>query len=68
MIVDIEGTGKAAQIIKAGHALLDVEEVDRKPFIAFVPLPIPPSLTRTSDELCAAERQTVLLGRSSMPA
>ena len=42
MVVDIEGTGEAKlhKIIKAGNALLDVEEVDRKPFI-FVPLPIP---------------------------
>ena len=36
MMVDIEGTGQATlhKIIKAGNALLDVEEVDRKPFIS----------------------------------
>lgn len=43
--IDIDGTGKASlyKIIKAGGYILDKEEVDRKPFIPFVPLPIPHS-------------------------
>lgn len=43
--IDIDGTGKAClyKIIKAGNQILDKEEVDRKPFIPFVPLPIPHS-------------------------
>lgn len=43
--LDIEGTGiaKLYKIIKAGNYVLDREEVDRKPFIPFVPLPIPHS-------------------------
>ncbi len=43
--LDIEGTGiaKLYKIIKAGSHVLDREEVDRKPFVAFVPLPIPHS-------------------------
>ena len=47
MMVDIEGSGTATlhRILKAGNALLEVEEVDRKPFIAFCPLPIPTAST-----------------------
>ena len=43
--IDIEGDGiaKLYKIIKAGNYILDREEVDRKPFIPFVPLPIPHS-------------------------
>ena len=43
--LDIEGTGEARlwKIIKAGGHVLDKEEVNRKPFVAFVPLPIPHS-------------------------
>jgi hypothetical protein len=43
--LDIEGTGEAKlwKIIKAGREILDKEEVNRKPFIPFVPLPIPHS-------------------------
>lgn len=43
--LDIEGTGvaKLYKVIKAGNFVLDREEVNRKPFIAFVPLPIPHS-------------------------
>ena len=48
MVVDIEGTGEAKlhKIIKAGNAPLDVEEVDRKPFIAFGP-PLPRPAVRS---------------------
>lgn len=43
--LDTEGTGvaKLYKIIKAGSYILDREEVDRRPFIPFVPLPIPHS-------------------------
>lgn len=43
--LDVEGTGvaKLYKIIKAGNYILDREEVDRKPFVPFVPLPIPHS-------------------------
>lgn len=43
--LDTEGTGvaKLYKIIKAGNYILDREEVDRRPFIPFVPLPIPHS-------------------------
>jgi hypothetical protein len=43
--LDIEGTGEARlwKIIKAGGQVLDKEEVNRRPFVTFVPLPIPHS-------------------------
>ena len=59
MMVDIEGTGTATlhRILKAGHALLEVEETDRKPFITFCPLPIPHSFTAvTSPTVCALRK------------
>ena len=68
MVVDIEGTGEAKlhKIIKAGNALLDVEEVDRKPFIAFVPLPIPHAFfgSNFADRLCATQNAQTVLTRS----
>jgi hypothetical protein len=41
--LDIEGTGVAElwKITKAGNAMLDKVKVNRRPFIPFVPLPIP---------------------------
>ena len=45
MELDCEGTGVAElyRIIKAGNTLLSKDIVTRKPFVAFVPLPIPHS-------------------------
>jgi hypothetical protein len=45
MRLDMEGTGetKLYKIVKCGNVVLEYEEVDRKPFIAFVPLTIPHS-------------------------
>lgn len=45
MRLDMDGSGetKLYKIVKCGNVVLDSEEVDRKPFIAFVPLPIPHS-------------------------
>ena len=41
--LDCEGTGIAElyKITKAGNVILDKEKVTRKPYIAFVPLPVP---------------------------
>lgn len=41
--LDIEGTGTAElfKITKAGNVILDKEQVSRKPFVSFVPLPVP---------------------------
>lgn len=40
--LDLEGTGKTYlyKIIKCGSEILDLEKVDRKPFMVFVPLPL----------------------------
>lgn len=43
--LDVEGSGVAelCRVIKAGNVLLEKEKVSRKPFVTFVPLPIPHS-------------------------
>ena len=68
MMVDIEGSGTATlhRILKAGNALLEVEEVDRKPFIAFCPLPIPHAFygSNFADRLCATQNARTVLTRS----
>lgn len=68
LVVDIEGTGEAKlhKIIKAGNSLLDVEEVDHKPFVAFVPLPTPHSFfgSNFADKLCATQNARTVLTRS----
>lgn len=45
LYLDKEGSGETElyKIIRAGNVILDEEKVDKKPFIAFVPLPIPHS-------------------------
>ena len=42
-MMDIEATGEAElyRMVKAGNVLLEKEKVARKPFVAFIPLPIP---------------------------
>ena len=43
LYLDMEGTGetKLHKVTKSGNVILDVEEVDKKPFISFCPLPTP---------------------------
>lgn len=43
--LDCEGTGRAElyKVIKAGNVILEKTDVTRKPYIAFVPLPVPHS-------------------------
>lgn len=43
--LDMEGDGTTREykIVRSGNVILEVEEVDRKPFVAFVPLPTPHS-------------------------
>lgn len=45
LYLDKEGTGKTYlyKVIRSGNVILDEEQVDRKPFIPFIPLPIPHS-------------------------
>lgn len=68
MMVDVDGSGTASlhRIMKAGNALLEVEEVDRKPFIAFCPLPIPHAFygSNFADRLCSTQNARTVLTRS----
>lgn len=43
MPIDMDGTGEAKlwKITLAGDTILDKEQVDKKPFIAFTPIPVP---------------------------
>ena len=43
MMIDPEGTGVAElyRLVKAGNVLLEMEKTNHRPFVAFVPLPIP---------------------------
>lgn len=43
--IDMDGSGEAKlyKVTKAGSTILDHERVDNKPFVAYVPLPIPHS-------------------------
>lgn len=45
MHLDMDGTGEAKlwKVTKCGSVILDYERVDNKPFVAYVPLPIPHS-------------------------
>ena len=58
------------RILKAGNALLEVEEVERKPFVAFCPLPIPHSFygSNFADRLCATQNARTVLTRSILYA
>ena len=60
------GTAKRYKIIKAGNALLDIEEVDRLPFVTFCPLPVPHSFygSNFAEKLCDTQNARTVLTRS----
>ncbi len=66
--IDVEGSGVAElyKIIKAGNVLLDKEKVNRKPFITFVPLPIPHAFygNNFGHKLIATQNARTVLTRS----
>lgn len=68
IMVDVEGTGiaKLHRVVKAGNEILDMEEVDRKPFISFAPLPIPHSFygSNFAEKLIATQNARTILTRS----
>jgi len=68
VMLDVDGTGIAElhKIVKAGNVLLDIETVDRKPFFAFVPLPIPHAFygSNFADKLVATQNARTVLTRS----
>ena len=63
---DGEGVAKRYKIIKAGNALLDMEEVDRLPFVTFCPLPVSHSFygSNFAEKLCATQNARTVLTRS----
>ena len=68
IMLDVEGEGvaKLHRVVKAGNALLDIEEVDRRPFVTFCPLPIPHSFygSNFAEKLCATQNARTVLTRS----
>ena len=68
ILLDVEGTGTATlhRVMKAGNVLLDSEEVSRRPFVAFAPLPKPHSFygSNFAERLCATQNARTVLTRS----
>ena len=68
IMLDVEGTGTAKlhKVFKAGNTVLDMEEVDRRPFIAFAPLPKPHSFfgSNFAEKICATQNARTVLTRS----
>ena len=68
IMLDVEGTGTATlhRVMKAGNVLLDSEEVSRRPFVAFAPLPKPHSFygSNFAERLCATQNARTVLTRS----
>ena len=66
--LDIEGTGIAElyKVTKAGNVLLDYEQVDRRPFVTFCPLPTPHAFygSNFADRLCSTQNARTVLTRS----
>lgn len=68
ILLDVEGTGtaKLQRVVKAGNVLLEREEVDRRPFITFAPLPIPHAFygSNFAEKLIATQNAKTVLTRS----
>jgi hypothetical protein len=68
IMLDPKGTGiaKLYKVCKAGNILLDIQQVDRHPFIAFSPLPIPHSFygANFADKLIHTQNAKTVLTRS----
>ena len=68
MLLDMEGTGEAVlhKVCKAGNQILEVEKVERKPFITFCPLPTPHSFFGSSfaEKLMTTQNAKSVLTRS----
>ncbi len=66
--IDVDGTGKAElhKVCKAGNQILEIERVDRRPFVFFTPLPTPHSFygTNYADKLIATQNAKTVLTRS----
>ncbi len=68
IMLDPQGTGiaKLHKVCKAGNILLDIQQVDRHPFLAFAPLPIPHSFygANFADKLIHTQNAKTVLTRS----
>lgn len=66
--LDVDGTGVAEtwRILKAGNALLSKDRVARKPFLAFVPLPVPHAFfgSNFADKIVPTQNARTVLTRS----
>ena len=68
IMLDCDGTGtaKLQRVVKAGNVLLEKEEVQRRPFITFCPLPIPHTFygSNFAEKLIATQNAKTVLTRS----
>ena len=68
IMLDVEGSGVAElhRVIKAGNVLLLKEKTNRKPFVTFVPLPVPHSFygNNYADKVVATQNARTILTRS----
>jgi hypothetical protein len=68
IMLDVEGTGTAVlhRVVKAGNVLLEKEQVKRRPFITFTPLPIPHTFygSNFAEKLIATQNAKTVLTRS----
>ena len=66
--LDPDGTGTATlhKVVKAGNQILEMEKVDRRPFIVFTPLPTPHSFygANFAEKLIATQNAKTVLTRS----
>ena len=66
--LDVDGAGQATlhKVVKAGNQILEIEKVDRKPFIVFTPLPTPHSFfgANFAEKLIATQNAKTVLTRS----
>ena len=66
--LDVDGTGEAVlhKVCKAGNQILEIERVDRRPFVFFTPLPTPHSFygSNFAEKLIATQNAKTVLTRS----
>lgn len=64
--VDADGTTELYRVIKAGNVLLEKERVARRPFVAFVPLPVPHAFygNNFAEKLMSIQNARTVLTRS----
>ena len=68
IMLDVEGSGEARlhKVTKAGNVVLEIEEVERRPFVSFAPLPIPHSFygSNFAEKIIATQNARTILTRS----